>query len=244
MTPAPSSPGWVEREASEGRLPARYATTPWTNFFERCGEALRPGARILDVGGGKEPTIPKGRRPPRCLYMGMDVSADELRVAPPGSYTGIIEADICDLRPGLVGSFDLVVSWQTLEHVFSMDRALKNIRTYLVDGGLFVAYFAGRYAFAAVVNRALPEPVSRRVAARLRLANQEDVFPALYNDCYPEALERHLEAWASSDIVPLYRAAGYFYRLGWLRTVYVAYESWAARKHTALASHFLVAARR
>jgi SAM-dependent methyltransferase len=100
-------------------------------------------------------------RPDGCTYVGLDLSRAELQVAGAAAYDETVVADVCDYRGALEGTFDLVVSWQVLEHVPDLGLALENARRYLRPGGVLVAQFSGRYSLFGFANRLLPHRLAR-----------------------------------------------------------------------------------
>src|SRR5207237_5367447 len=127
---------------------------PWaTEFWDGLNRALDAGAAVLDVGSGRRPTIPPTDRPAGVHYAGLDVSADELALAPSGSYDETVVSPAEQRVPHLVGRFDLIVSWGVFEHLRDLPPAAANFRAYLKPGGTLVAFLAGRYAAYAIANR-------------------------------------------------------------------------------------------
>jgi SAM-dependent methyltransferase len=231
-----------------GRLPARYGT-PWQQpFLARIEPLLRPGVRILDVGSGARPVIAQRQRPGDCHYAGMDVSGHELGRAEPGAYDDVLVADVCS--PGLAdieGRFDLVVSWQVLEHVTSMRAALATQYRALVPGGRMIAMLSGAWAFYALAARVIPFRASTGLQRRLLGVEPADKFPTRYDGCTDRALRSLLRAggWRRCEIVPLYKGAGYLRFSQHLQRAYLRYENWAERRPCPnLATHYLVDAQR
>lgn len=222
------------------RLPPRYALA-WRDQFEsRVRPALRPGVGILDVGSGRRPALPPAERPD-SLYVGLDISLDELRKAPEGSYDEFVAADVVEPQEGLRNRFDLVVSWQVLEHVKPLDAALDNLRSYLRPGGRMVALLSGSFSAFALVNKVLPASAGVWLMERLLHRDADTVFPAHYDRCHHAGLVRLLEPWSRADVVPLYRGANYFRFSRRLQVAYITYESWASRNsHCNLATHYLL----
>ena len=222
-------------------LPGRYLL-PWrAPFDERVRPALGPGARILDVGSGSNPSIVRAVRPVPCHYVGLDLSAAELNLAPAGSYDEFIESDISLFHPALVGKFDIVVSWQVLEHVRYLDRALENIRAYLRPGGKLVALFSGRFSIFAMLNLAIRTSLSARIMRKLHKRDPKTVFPAYYHRCWHRALVTTFANWKEVEIVDLYRGANYFRFSRLAQSLYLGYEDWICkRQYSDLATHYLV----
>lgn len=243
-TPSFPSIATVARNVSKGSLPERYAFPSDREFRERVKGSLFPGARILDVGSGRHPTVPLEDRPRDCHYVGLDVSLDELERAPAGSYDATVTADVTERRPELDGTFDLIISFQVLEHVKPLDEALDNLRSYLRPGGRMIAQMSGSFALFALAGRVVPV----RLRAWLLVAlgrDPENIFPLHFHKCWQRALEKILSSWTTSEVVPVHSGADYFRFSRFLQSAYVGYEEWAVRNgHDNLASYYLVDATR
>jgi SAM-dependent methyltransferase len=225
-------------------LPARYEQEWGTEFWEFVDRALEPGIAVLDVGAGRTPTIPPGKRPADSHYVGLDVSAEELETAPTGSYDETVVAGAEKLRSDLVGRFDLIVSWQVMEHFRDLPSAAEAFHRYARENGWFVACLSGRNALFAIGNRILPGSVGRQVVSRLRGRPLDTVFPAHYDHCTERGLREAFSSWGKVHVLPLWRGADYFAPFPTLRSMYVRYEDWAIERGLDnLATHYVVAAR-
>ncbi len=231
------------RESLAGRLPPRYATDSWTMPFRaRLDDALRPGITILDVGAGARPMIPQGERPADCRYVGFDIDGDELRKAPEGSYDEIVVGDVCDLQESLVGRFDLVLSWLTMEHVKPVPGALFNLSRYQRPGGRFLGYLAGGRSVHAILNRLVPHSVAKLAMRHLLDREPDTVFRAHYDRCWYDPLRKVAdEAWAQAEVVPLFTGGWYFRFSPIVRAPFLAYEEWAyTGNHRNLAAYYMI----
>lgn len=226
-------------------LPPRYGE-PWEGPFERrVGPVLRPGIAILDVGSGRRPTIAPADRPAGCCYVGLDLSAAELSAAPADSYDETWVGDATIPIPALEGRFDLIVSFQVLEHVRSLDAAAMNFHSYLRPGGHFVGQFSGTFSFFGLANRAIPDSLTVWLVDRLTDRRADSVFPAHYHHCWDRQIRRILHPWSAAVIEPLYLGAGYLRFAPPLQWLYLVYENWAMRTgQRDLATHYLVDATR
>jgi SAM-dependent methyltransferase len=226
-----------------GRLPSRYAYRMQDVFLEYVGRALRPGTVVLDVGGGRCPCVPVALRPEGVVYVGIDLSVEELSRAPTGSYDETIVADVTyplelSRRP------DLIVSWQVFEHLSPLADALENLRAVLRPGGAMIAQTSGTFALFALAARAMPHRLRIAAMAGLLGLPAETKFPTEYDQCWAGALERLLAPWRSVELIPFYRGAPYLSPFRRLQRAYLAYENLAARRNTRnLATHYLIAAR-
>jgi SAM-dependent methyltransferase len=226
-------------------LPARYDHHPADLFADEIRAVLRPDMAILDVGSGRRPALALADRPSDCHYVGLDLLAAELERAPIGAYDEYVVADICDPVDELRDRFDLVVSWQVLEHVRDTRSAIASAHRYLRPGGTFVGLLSGRRSVNAVLNRVMPERAGVWLMRRLLHRDPESVFATHYDQCSGAELRAIMVSWEEAEITPLYLGASYFNFSPALRDAYLAYESWAWRTgRDGLATHYLVVARR
>ena len=228
-------------------MPARYYE-PWRDWFDtQVAMRLRAGTTILDIGGGRCPSVPLSQRPTGTTYIGLDPDAKELTAAPAGSYDQTFVSRAEQRIPDLVDSVDLAISWQVFEHVASLESVLQNVHSYLVPGGVLVSLFSGRWSAFAVINRLLPFSVGIPLVSRIARRDPEvdPVFPACYDMCYHTVLKRLMSNWSQVEIVPLYRGASYFGFSRPLMRGYLLYEN-AIRfaKWNNGATHYLLVATR
>lgn len=236
----------ISPDAAPGvRLPARYALDWYEQFHSRVRPLLAPGVRILDVGSGRKPALAPERRPTGCVYAGLDLSREELQRAPEGSYDEAIAANVVLPLDELRERFDLILSWQVLEHVRPLNAALDNLRSYLHPGGRLVALLSGGRSVFGLLNRAVSPQVAVWTLCHLIGRDPETVFPAYYDHCHYAALVEMLGTWSCAEVFPLFRGAVYFRFSPTLQRAYVAYESWVAQsRRRNLATHYLLVADR
>jgi SAM-dependent methyltransferase len=223
----------------------RYRDDWMVSFHEAVRDNVGDRSVILDIGSGRQPSVPAALRRSAGAYIGLDLSEAELRRAGPDAYDRLIVANLIDQVPALVGTVDLAVSWQVLEHVAPMSAALDNIREYLRPGGVLIAGFSGAWSAFAIPNRIVPHAVARFALGRLLGRDPETVFPAPYDSCTYSAMTSALDRWSAVEIVPRYRGAGYFGFLPPLQRLYLQFEDMLERgHHLDLATHYLVVARK
>lgn len=220
--------------------------TDWKQLFvDTYAGALVAGARVLDVGSGKRPTIRPEARPEGTRYVGLDISAAELAAAPDGSYDETFVANVETFVPELEESFDLIVSWQVLEHVRDMAASLETLLRYLRPGGLMVLEFTGKWSIPGVLGRILPRRIGRWGLIHLTGRDPDGIFPAYFDRCSASELRHLLSGAREVRIVPRYAGAGYF---KWLPPAH-----WVMKRmlelmergdHADLGSYYLVVARR
>lgn len=184
---------------------------------------LVPGARVLDVGSGKRPILAPEDR---CgvHYVGLDVSAQELRQAPPGSYDETVVGEATLRQPSLVGSFDVVLTRWLLEHVRPIDAALDNFRSYLRPGGRFASLLAGGRSMGAVANRLLGSRLGSVALSRLTYRTPDSIFPAVYDRCVYRSVVAMGQGWTGWEVLALYENARYLEFSKVLQALYVTYE--------------------
>lgn len=237
------SPPEELEDVRAGRLPARYGYRMQDVFLERLRPLLLPGVTILDLGGGRSPTLSPEARPPGCQYLGLDISATELAAAGPGAYDSTYAHDIMEPL-GEVREVDVIISWQVLEHVRSLSRALCNLHAMLRPGGTLLAQLSGSFAAFAVAARFMPHGLRVKMMAR-HLGHAEELkFPTHYDRCNARAIAKMLGDWSSSEVVPYFRGAPYFSMSRPLQRLYLRYEDLiASRRWDTLATHYLIIAR-
>ena len=234
---------WSADLAERGELPARYLDSYHQRLKEMALAGISPGGAVLDIGSGRDPLLTRSERPGGATYVGLDISVDELEAAPGGSYDETVVVDLSHHVPDLDGRFDVVVSWQVLEHVERLPDAIANVHRYVRPGGRFLAVLSGRYAAFSVANRVLPDRLSSRVASRVLGLPAHDIFPAHYDRCHDSALRPMFAEWADVSITPVFRGAVYFRPFPPLLRMYLVYESWAERSgRRNLATHYLISA--
>jgi len=226
-----------------GRLPSRYGYRMQEVFLDRVGPLLVPGVKLLDVGAGRSPTLAPEDRPENCRYLGLDISGEELEAAGAGAYEATYIHDIVQPLPEL-RDLDVVISWQVLEHVSSVPRALANLHAMLRPGGTLVAQTSGSFAVFALAARVIPHRPRVWAMARLLGHHEEEKFPTHFDHCTARALRKLLSDWQSVELVPFFRAAPYFSFSRPLQLAYLRYEDFiASRRWDNLATHYLLVAR-
>jgi SAM-dependent methyltransferase len=232
-----------DNPASLYREGDRYADNWKENFDAQYERYLYEGMTILDAGSGRSPAVSLSKRPANIRYIGLDISAPEMALAPEGSYDEQYPVDLTIHQASLDSQIDLVVSWQVLEHVTPLSAALDNIHSYLKPGGHLVALLSGRNAYFSAFNRMIPERVGILAMKYLLGRPPDTVFPAHYDACTHSELSRLLSDWGEVDIIPIFRGADYFRFFPPLARLYRLYEDWAVRSGKKdLATHYVISA--
>jgi glycosyltransferase involved in cell wall biosynthesis len=187
---------------------------------------LKPGQRVLDVGGGKNPAISLQRKQELCLHVvGLDVSEAELLQAPPGTYDVIVTGDVASVS--IPGDYDLIFSRSVLEHVAEPRAAMANLAGVLAPGGVMAHVMPCRNAPFAILNRWLGPPAAdaRSPAGSPRILHVSKRVPdrkathagGVISGYYFDAMTR----WSVCDLVALQTPSDNDVKLNGARTVHL-----------------------
>lgn len=196
----------VRASARFDRLLPGSFTTDGNRFFVDTFflRFLEPHQRVVDLGGGRHPAISLDVKQKRELeVIGIDISEEELDLAPDGAYDRKICADVTRYEGD--GIADVVICQSLLEHVQSTDHAFHAIATSLKVNGVALLFAPSRNAVFARINLILPERMKRAVLFALYpSARGSQGFLSYYDRCTPlqfekmagdhglEVVERHL----------------------------------------------------
>jgi len=172
---------------------------------------IRTDMEVWDVGGGKVPLIDAAmKRIHRIHSVGLDISAEELAAAEPGTYDETFVADITNFVGR--GSADLIICQAVLEHVRDTAAALRAFETILKPGGLAIVFVPARNSWFARLNLLLPEKFKLRLLAIFhREWDGAQGFPSYYNHCTGPDFTK-LSRESGLDIVEeqFFHESGYF----------------------------------
>ncbi len=187
---------------------------------------LLPGTTVLDVGGGKRPSIPSDKKQElRLVVAGLDISGEELGQAPAGSYERTIVGDVATVQLETQG-FDLVFSSALMEHVSDVPGAIRNLSRALRPGGLMAHFVPCAGAPFARLNRLLGnEQAKRLLHGILPETKATQGFPAYYNHCRPSEFARLImeQGLQIEQLLPYY-SSGYASFLFPLHLAEIAYQ--------------------
>jgi len=187
---------------------------------------------ICDIGGGRTPLLWPGEvRELGVEYTLLDVSQDELDLAPAGHHTLCMDIT-APLDPANRERFDLIFSKFVAEHVADGHAMHRNILAMLQPGGHAFHLFPTLYHPAFIVNRLLPMHLTDRLRNAATGVSYPK-FPVTYSMCFGPSPAR----------IGVFRAMGYdvieytgFYGTPYLRRVPVlgradaAINAWLARR--------------
>ncbi|MBB5985651.1 methyltransferase domain-containing protein [Sphingobium lignivorans] len=146
---------------------------------------------VADVGGGKKPyAYIAGLDAGGKVYVGLDFDPEELKNAPPSTYSETAVLDICAPDAAQFGRFDLIVCRSTLEHVTDNAAAIAGLAALLAPGGKCFVRLPCRRAAFAQLNLRLPNEAKRRMMHAVFPHKKGDGFPAFYNRCLPSQIRR------------------------------------------------------
>lgn len=215
--------------ATERRFRLPTDKTLWQRFEAEADaliRALPDGATVLDLGGGRRCVYAASVQPPgRVNLMAVDISPDELALNRDVSQTCLADVAVDLPLPG--ASVDLILSRALLEHVVGVPSAVQHMARVLRPGGVALHLVPGRYSLFGLAARLLPfGPLLRAVHTVMPWTHGQVEFPAYYDHCYPQALERAFRAAGFSQVELSYTWAqpGYFEAAYPLFALHAAYE--------------------
>ena len=185
---------------------------------------LSKNARVLDVGGGKNPCISRLQKQENNIkLLGLDIDANELQAAALGLYDEIIVADITAYQ----GRSDakLLICQCLLEHVANTPQALRGIASCLEKGGRALLFVPSSRAVFAKLNRLLPEVWKRKLLYAIFPSTKENQgFPAFYHQCTPgKMIANAKRAGLELEEVKYYFMSAYF---RWFFPLHLVWRLW------------------
>ncbi|MBL1258597.1 bifunctional 2-polyprenyl-6-hydroxyphenol methylase/3-demethylubiquinol 3-O-methyltransferase UbiG [Methylocystis sp. Sn-Cys] len=179
----------------------------WENYKRTIIEIARQKGlrRHLEIGGGRDPLF----LPDEIVTLGFDVtlndiSARELSLAPAGYSTVVCDIAGKDAK-AILGPerYDIAYSRMVMEHVPDVASMWENIAYTLAPGGVAFSFFPTLYAPPYVLNRLIPEKISRWMLETVFPDRKDDgdnpKFPAYYDHCFSD----------ESKILPILKRAGF-----------------------------------
>jgi 2-polyprenyl-6-hydroxyphenyl methylase/3-demethylubiquinone-9 3-methyltransferase len=193
-------------------IPADLRVDGNRDFIERIvPRYLRPGSTVYDVGCGKNPVISQRQKSElRLKVTGLDVDADEMREAAPGTYDETICVDLTTYQGR--SDADLVICQSLLEHVRDVEAAIRAISSILRRGGRALIFTPCRNALYARLNRMLPQDFKRRLLfAIFPEMRRSHGFPAFYDRCTAYDLQQLAFRYdLITESLSAYFESGYF----------------------------------
>ena len=179
---------------------SRYA---WENYKKTIADTISrlDHSDIIEIGAGRAPLFDKDDLPKNVVsYTINDISQRELDLAP-GAWNKAC-FDVCGDLSSINSRYDFAFSNMLAEHVPDGFRFHSNLFELLKPGGKCFHFIPILYSPPFVINKILPESLSRSVL-RLFFKDRHDhgipKFPARYSMCYGE----------SPKLIARYKSIGY-----------------------------------
>jgi ubiquinone/menaquinone biosynthesis C-methylase UbiE len=142
---------------------------------------------VVDVGGGRSCSFASHlRSTARPRILAVDISRRELAMNTDVQIKCAVDASY--ELPFCSESVDLLVSRSVLEHLPDVRGFVRSSHRVLKKSALCIHFFPSRLAPFALINRALPHAVSRRLARLADSGGQGKCgFRAFYRGCSPRS---------------------------------------------------------
>jgi len=203
--------------------------------------------RHLEIGGGRDPLF----LPAEVLAYGFDVtlndiSQHELDRAPDG-YRKIVCDITADNAPAVLGEnrYDIAYCRMVMEHIPDVAKMWRNIHDVLAPGGIVLSFFPTLYAPPFVLNRMMPEKLSRVILETVfperRPDGDDPKFPVFYDRCFSDEkkIAPMLQEIGFSDITVLpFWGYAYFYKLPGIKQIDAAFTKLARERNWRTVSSF------
>jgi SAM-dependent methyltransferase len=201
----------------------------WGRFgseADRLLRALPDGATVLDLGGGQRFVYRGSVQPPgRLRVVAVDVSPDELALNQHVTQTQV--ADVAAELPFPDASADLILSRALLEHVNGVPAAIGHMGRVLKPGGTALHLVPCRYSLFGIASRLLPfGPLLALTHAVMPDTKDQIEFPVVYDNCWPQAMEREFRKAGFRDVAIeiTWACPGYFEAVF---PLFVLHAAWA-----------------
>jgi 2-polyprenyl-3-methyl-5-hydroxy-6-metoxy-1,4-benzoquinol methylase len=198
----------------------------WANYKAEVARLIASKSRpdIIEIGAGRSPMFSEADLPENAgSYTIGDISRKELDLAP-GSWNKSC-FDICGDVSSISARFDVAFTRMLAEHVPDGYRFHSNVFSLLKPGGVAFHFMPTLYSPPFVINKLLPEAISRGILRAFfvnRNADEIPKFPARYSMCYGKSarlIRRYLSiGYADVDIRTFY-GHGYFSKIPILREI-------------------------
>jgi ubiquinone/menaquinone biosynthesis C-methylase UbiE len=126
---------WIQRQAKEGTLRNHHFEKWFTTQFG-LDRAFYEGKRILDIGCGPRGTLEWADM--AAERVGLDPLAELYRLVGTDDHKMTYVAVPAEEIPFPDGHFDVVSSFNSLDHVDDLDRTIAEIARVVAPGGLFL----------------------------------------------------------------------------------------------------------
>jgi ubiquinone/menaquinone biosynthesis C-methylase UbiE len=144
---------------------------------------------ILDLGGGRNTSFVRKKKNSKYTLWIIDSDRNELENN--SRAEKLIIADLNYKLPIKSSSVDIVISRYTLEHLENPEALLKESHRILKKNGIIILLFSCKFAVFAVLNRLLPQSISKLLLEHLVPGSHEvRGFKPYYHDlCYAKIMQ-------------------------------------------------------
>lgn len=184
---------------------------------------LKGPLRVWDLGSGRYPMVSPDLKAREGMHVtGLDLSAEELSMAPEGAYDVSVAADATTFIGQ--GDADLVISHCCFEHLPNTEGGFRAVASILKPGGRAVIYMPSGNAVFARINLLIPEGIKRRLLGTLPDQGGKGGWPACYDRCTPRQFSE-LAQRAGLEVEELrpFWISGYFLPFP---PIYVLWRAW------------------
>lgn len=211
--------------------------------YENIVRELSTDRSLLEIGAGRRPLMTIAEINDRNIdYVANDIVEEELDLIP--FPVKKAHFDSCGELPSeFESSFDVICSKMVQEHVKSGEKFYHNILKLLKSGGIAINFHPTLYCPPFLVNRLLPEFISKTLVQAVNPRRSDDKlpkFPATYEFCYSsEQIEQALLeiGFSKVSIFPFYHHE-YFRSIPLIRDLDKGISTWAqARNFRPLSSY-------
>jgi len=126
---------WMQRKVEEGTFHASWYEHFYTEHFG-LGVEDYAGLRVLDIGCGPRGSLEWAEN--AAERIGLDPLADHYRKLRSEGYRMEMIASGSESIPFADGHFDLVASFNSLDHVDDLDKTISEIKRVVCPGGYFL----------------------------------------------------------------------------------------------------------
>lgn len=229
--------------------PYPLAATFWESYATQAGAIANSAepAKVVDVGAGRTTPYAPAIADATTELIGIDVLGDDL-----AANQLLTRYIVCDfVKHGIPKEAEgagLVTSRMVIEHVPDLENFAQSVYRTLAPAGRTVHLFAARYSIFAILNRLLPDSLSRRVLFALRPESVEvGGFPTFYDHTHAKAAKSVFEraGMINVEIEVSYQTSQYFH---FFFPLFVVARIWETVLHRLalenLGSYVLLTARR
>jgi len=168
--------------------------------------------RVIDIAAGSHWQFPIAYKGAYGLELsGVDIDADALDAN--DALDSRFVDDVCRSSKIGAGNYDLLTCHSGIEHFPDVQQFLDNAFTSLRPGGALIAQFPSPLAPFAILNRALPHSLKKRILNTLYPSKADEIgYPVFYDKCRYTAFKAAAEhsGFQVEYYLRSYMSSGYF----------------------------------